>query len=72
MEVALPLEQMTTADKLRVLEVVWDDLSRSPQNVPSPAWHEDLLRAREERLRNGTARMVDWPEAKQQIRDAVR
>jgi len=72
MEVALPLEQMTTADKLRVLEVVWEDLCRAPENVPSPAWHEELLLAREKRLREGTARMVDWPEAKQKIRDAVR
>jgi len=72
MEVALPLEQMTTAEKLRVLEAVWEDLCRTPENVPSPAWHEDLLRAREERLRDGTSRMVDWPEAKQKIRDAAR
>jgi hypothetical protein len=72
MEVTLPLEQMTTAEKLQVLEAVWEDLCRAPGNVPSPAWHEELLRGREERLRDGTARMVDWPEAKEKIRDAAR
>ena len=72
MEVTLPLDQMTTAEKLQVLEAVWEDLCRAPANVPSPAWHEELLRGREERLRDGTARMVDWPEAKEKIRDATR
>ncbi len=68
MEVALPLEQMTTEDKLRVLEVVWEDLCRVPQDIPSPAWHEDVLRAREKRMREGSSQMVDWSDAKQKIR----
>ena len=72
MEVALPLEQMTTEDKLRVLEVVWEDLCRVPQDIPSPSWHEDVLRAREKRMREGSSQMVDWSDAKQKIRDATR
>ncbi|NQU22256.1 MAG: addiction module protein [Candidatus Nealsonbacteria bacterium] len=72
MEVVLPLKQMTTEDKLRVLEAVWEDLCRVPQNVPSPAWHEDVLRAREKRMQEGSSQMVDWPDAKQKIRDAAR
>ena len=68
----LPLDQMTTEEKLRTLEVIWDDLCRSSEDVPSPAWHGDVLRAREERVEGGTSRYVAREKAKDHIRDAVR
>ncbi|MBI2432916.1 MAG: addiction module protein [Candidatus Hydrogenedentes bacterium] len=48
MELAIPLEKMTVAEKLRALELIWDDLQRRSEDVPSPAWHEDVLKSREE------------------------
>ncbi len=43
MEFTLPLDRMTTADKLRALAQIGDDLSRRPEEVPSPVWHADVL-----------------------------
>ncbi|MBW2252120.1 MAG: addiction module antitoxin RelB, partial [Deltaproteobacteria bacterium] len=37
MEVEIPLEKMTTLDKLRALERIWDDLQRTPEDIPSPS-----------------------------------
>jgi hypothetical protein len=71
METVLPLDRMTTADKLRALEEIWDDLCRSPEDVPSPSWHGEVLRSREERVREGSAEFTDWSQAKQEIRDAA-
>lgn len=71
MSYSLPLDQMSTAEKLRVIEEVWDDLCRSPGAVPSPAWHEETLRQREARIESGKAKFVDWAQAKKDIRDAV-
>jgi putative addiction module component (TIGR02574 family) len=71
MDVELPLEQMTIEDKLRTLERIWDDLCRSAKDVPSPAWHLDVLRAREQRLEEGPSKSVGWEEAKRRIRDAT-
>ena len=70
MSFSLPLDQMSTADKLRVIEEVWDDLCRNPADVPSPAWHEEVLREREARIESGEAEFVDWAQAKKEIRDA--
>lgn len=71
MAYALPLDEMTTADKLRALEQLWDDLCRTPESIPSPSWHADVLRAREKRIGEGSSHFTEWSEAKQKIRDSV-
>ncbi|MCX7011897.1 MAG: addiction module protein [Candidatus Sumerlaeota bacterium] len=72
MDVTLPLDKMTTSEKLRALEQIWDDLCRGAEEIPSPAWHADVLRAREKRVKKGESRFVDWDDAKRSIRDRVR
>jgi hypothetical protein len=69
MQVAIPLDKMTVADKLRALEEIWSDLQRTPEDVPSPAWHADVLSARDSRVREGTSHFGDWTEAKRRIRE---
>lgn len=71
MDRALPLDRMTTAEKLRALEQIWQDLCRSPDDVPSPAWHASVLTDREQRAREGAAEFVDWSDAKRQIREST-
>jgi len=63
---------MTTAEKLRALEQIWEDLCRTPDEVPSPSWHADVLQDREKRAQEGSSRFVDWAEAKQKIRDLTK
>jgi len=67
--VAIPLDRMTTLDKLRALEAIWDDLQRTSKGVPSPSWHGDVLRARQERARAGSSHFADWAGAKRRIRE---
>ena len=68
MEFVLPLDEMTISDKLQAMEQIWDNLCREPENLPSPDWHGDILKAREERVERGSAQFKDWPEAKEKIR----
>jgi hypothetical protein len=67
--VVIPLDRMTTLDKLRALEAIWDDLQRASKGVPSPSWHADVLRAREKRAEAGSSQFADWPGAKRRIRE---
>lgn len=69
METPIQLERMSILDKLRTLELIWDDLLRTPEAIPSPGWHADVLRAREHRVKEGSSSFSDWPEAKQRIRE---
>ncbi len=72
MEFVLPLDKMTTEDKLAAMERLWEDLCRSPESVPSPPWHEDVLSAREKRVRKGRARFAAFDAAKDRIRKSTK
>lgn len=56
---------MTTEEKLQMLELLWEDLSRAPDQVPAPSWHGDVLRDREQR----DPAFVEWNAAKEKLRD---
>ena len=67
----LQLDQMTLEDKLRAMEALWADLSRREESLPSPAWHEDVLKERQGRIRSGQETFLDWETAKKQLRDRL-
>lgn len=68
MNITLPLESMTTAEKLDVMEAIWADLCRNETQVDSPAWHAQVLRERDAAVREGRETSVDWEEAKRRLR----
>lgn len=68
MPLTLPLHEMTLEEKLQAMEALWDDLSRSPDTLESPAWHEDVLRERQQLIDSGEASFMDWEQAKAHIR----
>ena len=72
MEFVLPLDKMTTSDKLAAMERLWEDLCRSPESVPSPSWHEDVLSAKEKRIKEGRAEFVAFDAAKARIRKSTK
>ena len=72
MELQIPLDKMTRLDKLRALERIWVDLQRKPDDVPSPSWHDDVLQAREARVKEGSSQFLGWSEAKSRIRDRTK
>jgi len=72
MNIALPLDQMTIADKFRTLEEIWDSLKRTPSDFPVPTWHADVLKARELRVKEGTSVYGDWVDAKRRIRERTK
>jgi putative addiction module component (TIGR02574 family) len=72
MEIALPLEKMTVADKLRVMETLWSDLTRDEEQLESPAWHAEVLRQRAARVKQGKESFLGWETAKRQLRNRVK
>ncbi len=49
----LPLDKMTVAEKLQVMEALWESLSQNPDEVELPNWHADVLKNRTERIEAG-------------------
>lgn len=69
MEITLPLDKMTTEDKIRTMETIWEDLSKNAESMPFPSWHKDILDEREKAIEDGKEQFIDWDEAKKQIQN---
>lgn len=72
MQVTLPLDEMTVEEKLDLMDRIWENLSRNAEDVPAPAWHGDVLRAREKQVLDGKSRFVSLAQAKRTIRERTR
>jgi hypothetical protein len=44
----------------------------TPENIPSPSWHGDVLRAREKRISEGRSHFLDIAEAKKAVREQLK
>ena len=66
--VDLHLSELTLAQKLELMEAIWDDLTKNEKTLESPDWHETVLKDREKALTAGKATVSDWEEAKERIR----
>ena len=63
----LQIDQLSVAEKLRMMEELWEDLRTRADGVPIPQWHKDLLEEREGLIESGEAQFDDWANAKQRI-----
>ena len=66
------LKDMTKKEKLEAMEMLWDDICRNIPDFSSPAWHEQILKEREERLKKGKEKVLDWNQAKKDLRDSIK
>jgi len=66
--VDLPLARLTLAQKLDLMEAIWDDLTKDERSLESPDWHAEILQDRERALAAGTVTISDWDQAKDRIR----
>ena len=71
MSITIPLEKMSIEEKLQVMESIWDDLCNRADSIPSPSWHEEVLDEREEGIKRGDDKFVDWDTARKKIRKEI-
>ena len=72
MDISLPLDKMTSLDKISVMEKLWDDLCRDPESISSPEWHKEVLQAREREIKEGKAKFTAFNSAKKRIRNQTK
>ena len=68
MAVDLPLAQMSLDDKLLAMELLWGELSKTPERLDAPQWHRDLLLQRLNQVQQGTASFQSWDKAISELR----
>jgi hypothetical protein len=67
----IDLTRMTVAEKLQLMEALWEDLARNEGQIASPDWHQQVLEDRERKIASGEESFVDWDAAKRKLRDQL-
>ncbi len=69
MQNTIEIGHLSKKDKLKVMEAIWEDLSKDDEEIESPGWHHDVLQDTEKRLQLGEEKAVDWDTAKKELRN---
>ncbi len=64
--------QLSTKEKLKIMEMLWVDLSRDEDAYESPEWHSRELKETRQRLEGGEEEILNWDEAKERLRNEAR
>ena len=67
-ETTIDIEKMSATEKLRLMELLWRDISKEPDNVEVPDWHIKILEEREQAVAKGETEFIDFEEAVADIR----
>jgi putative addiction module component (TIGR02574 family) len=59
---------LSPAEKLQLVEDLWDDLAASPAAVPVHDWQKEELARRKANLMNNPASAISWDEVKKRVR----
>jgi putative addiction module component (TIGR02574 family) len=65
---AVSVFDLSAAEKLQLVEDLWDDLAATPSGVPVHDWQKEELARRKANLMNSPASGLSWEEVKQRIR----
>jgi putative addiction module component (TIGR02574 family) len=62
------LFDLSPAEKLQLVEDLWDDLAATPEGVPVHDWQKDELARRKAHLEKNPTAGLTWDEVKRRIR----
>ena len=67
----MEIKKLSREEKIQVMETIWNELTNGERPAESPAWHKNVLEETERRLQAGQEKVLDWNEAKQDLRNRV-
>jgi putative addiction module component (TIGR02574 family) len=62
---------LTPAEKLQLVEDLWDDIAAQPETVPVHDWQKQELDRRKANLSSHPASALSWEEVKRRVRARV-
>jgi putative addiction module component (TIGR02574 family) len=66
-EVIPHFDELSSSEKLLLLEELWDDLADAPADVPVPDWHKRELERRYQEYLQNPAEGSPWPEVRERL-----
>lgn len=67
MAIDIQLDGLSVAEKIQLLERVWDNLCHESGDVRSPEWHAAVLAERKRQIEDGTMAISSWKEARERL-----
>lgn len=67
MQNAIEIKHLSRAEKLMVMEAIWEDLLNEEEQIKSPDWHKKALQETERMFSSGQEKIVDWQNAKKEL-----
>jgi putative addiction module component (TIGR02574 family) len=64
---AAEIEQMTVAERIEAMELLWRSISAKPERVISPAWHGEVLQKRLSKIEAGKAEFLTVAQFKKRL-----
>lgn len=61
------LEKLPLAERMQLVEDLWDSIARSREEMPIPQWQKDALDARRRAFQECPSSGQSWEEAKEDI-----
>ena len=61
------VKQLPFAEKLQIMEAIWEDLRVQAERVPVPQWHQNLLDERRKAVEEGREELLDWDSIKDSL-----
>jgi hypothetical protein len=59
---------MSLEEQLQAMELLWASLSRTPNAVPSPDWHGDILAERMAKIERREGEFLSIPQLKERLK----
>ena len=59
---------LSAVEKRKIIEALWNDLVGDEGRLPSLSWHKTELKETEEKFLAGSIEVLDWQQAKKELR----
>jgi putative addiction module component (TIGR02574 family) len=63
------INNLNLAEKLLLIEDVWDSIAQSNSDIPMPEWQKRELDRRYKEYQAGTQNLLDWQSVHEEIRN---
>ena len=58
------IKKMSTLERLKAMEALWDSLLYENEEMESPEWHEKIIEERKAKIKSGKAKFISLSELK--------
>ena len=63
----ISIDGLSAQQKISLMERIWSDLSQRPEELPTPAWHGDILERRRQSVLSGETDFENWDDVKKRL-----